>query len=72
MVLVTLKDYLARPDQTATKLAALLGVSVSTITRAASGDTLPTRKLMSRIAEATGGLVMPSDFLSDLDGQAAA
>lgn len=61
---MTLKDYLAREGHTATKLAQATGVSVSTITRAADGETIPNRKLMASIAEKTGGAVMPNDFFA--------
>lgn len=59
---MTLKDYLARDGNTATKLAELTEVSVSTITRAAEGDTMPSRDLMGKIFKATNGLVTPNDF----------
>jgi transcriptional regulator with XRE-family HTH domain len=59
---MTLKDYLALPGHTATKLATETGVSVSTITRAAEGKTIPSRDLMNLIAEKTKGAVMPNDF----------
>jgi DNA-binding MurR/RpiR family transcriptional regulator len=57
-----LKDYLDLPGHSATKLAEELGVSVSTITRAANGGTLPGRDLMVAIAKQTNGAVMPNDF----------
>lgn len=59
---MTLKDYLALPGHSATKLATETGVSVSTITRAADGKTIPSRELMGLIAEKTRGAVMPNDF----------
>jgi transcriptional regulator with XRE-family HTH domain len=59
---MTLKDYLAQEGNTATKLADETGVSVSTITRAAEGTTMPSRGLMNEIFKATGGLVTPNDF----------
>jgi transcriptional regulator with XRE-family HTH domain len=61
---MTLKDYLSLPGHTATKLAAETGVSVSTITRAAEGETIPSRGLMNLIAEKTKGAVMPNDFFA--------
>lgn len=64
---MTLKDYLELPGHNATKLAQAVGCSVSTITRAADGDTLPSRKTMQAISDATRGAVMPNDFF----GQAA-
>lgn len=62
MLSMTLKDYLALPGHTATALALETGASVSTITRAAEGKTIPSRKLMNLIAEKTRGAVMPNDF----------
>lgn len=59
---MTLKDYLSLPGHTATKLALDTGVSVSTITRAAEGKTIPNRDLMNLIAEKTKGAVLPNDF----------
>lgn len=61
---MTLKDYLALPGHTATTLALETGASVSTITRAAEGKTIPNRKLMGLIAEKTKGAVMPNDFFA--------
>lgn len=59
---MTLKDYLALEGNTATRLAEATEVSVSTITRAAEGTTIPSRELMGRIFKATGGTVTPNDF----------
>jgi transcriptional regulator with XRE-family HTH domain len=59
---MTLKEYLALPGNSATKLADAAGVSISTITRAANGDTIPNKDLMSAIFEQTGGIVTPNDF----------
>ena len=59
---MTLSDYLATNDMTASALAERLGVSVSTITRAAKGEIIPQRELMNRIFEATEGKVTPNDF----------
>lgn len=59
---MTLKDYLAQAGNTATKLADETGVSVSTITRAAEGATMPSRGLMNEIFKATKGRVTPNDF----------
>jgi transcriptional regulator with XRE-family HTH domain len=59
---MTLKDYLSLPGHSATTFAAETGVSVSTITRAAEGKTIPSRELMRLIAEKTKGAVMPNDF----------
>lgn len=58
-----LSEYLARPGVTATDLAHKCGVSVSTITRAAAGDTDPSLVLVRLIVEHTGGAVTANDFL---------
>lgn len=62
-VAMNLAQYLQRPGRTATALADEVGVSVSTITRAAKGETLPSRKLMTKIYEATGKKVHPRTYL---------
>lgn len=59
---MTLKDYLALPDVSAARLAETVGVSASTIWRAAEGRTVPSRKLMTDLFEATDGKVTPNDF----------
>ena len=61
---MTLKDYLALPGHSATLLAKQTKVSVSTITRAADGETIPNRELMVMIAEVTKGAVQPNDFFN--------
>jgi DNA-binding XRE family transcriptional regulator len=61
-VAMKLKDYLAQPGKTATDLAAKCCVNVSTITRAANGDTNPTLPLMRQIAQHTGGKVALNDW----------
>ena len=58
-----LSQYLEKSGRSASALAADVGVSVSTITRAAKGETLPTRKLMAKIYEATGKKVHPRTYL---------
>ncbi|ODP39280.1 hypothetical protein [Sphingomonas turrisvirgatae] len=69
---MTLADYLKLDGQSATALAAKCGVEVSTITRAAKGDTMPSRKLMSDVFEHTGGQVTPNDFFGIEPAQAHA
>lgn len=46
----------------ATQLARRMGVSVSTVTRIARGETDPSAAMIKRICEATGGKVQPNDF----------
>lgn len=57
-----LADYLETEKVTASHLASLLGVSVSTVTRLANGSREPGIVLMRKIATATNNLVMPNDF----------
>jgi transcriptional regulator with XRE-family HTH domain len=59
---MTLSDYLCREGISASKLADKMGVSVSTVTRAAKGELSPSGKLMEAIHQHTGGLVTPNDF----------
>jgi ribosome-binding protein aMBF1 (putative translation factor) len=59
---MTLSDYLKQPGKSATDLANEVKVAVSTITRAARGEVVPSRKLMHDLFEATGGQVTPNDF----------
>jgi predicted transcriptional regulator len=59
---MTLSEYLDLPDKTATGLARQVGCSVSTITRAAKGDTIPNRTIVQRIYECTGKQVPPNSF----------
>ena len=62
MVAMKLANYLEADGNSATKLAKAVGVAVSTITRAAKGEIIPSHKLMSAIYEKTDGKVTPSDF----------
>lgn len=69
-----LRQWLDIPGNSASRLAEQLGVSLSTITRAAEGVTIPSRKLMPRIVAATGGAVTANDFFGlddDHDREAA-
>lgn len=60
---MTLAEYLAQPGQTAAKLALDCGVAVSTISRAARGEAMPSRELMRAIFEKTGGAVTPNSIV---------
>jgi DNA-binding XRE family transcriptional regulator len=64
MVGMTLKEYLAASNRTASEVAKALGVSVSTITRAARGETIPAASIMLALADYTKGKVKPHDFFS--------
>ncbi len=59
---MTLADYLEAKKVSATALADQANVSVSTITRAARGEIIPSRDLMAKIFEVTNGAVTPNDF----------
>ncbi|MED5545681.1 MAG: helix-turn-helix transcriptional regulator [Pseudomonadota bacterium] len=60
---MNLAQYLSTPGHTATALASQVGCAISTITRAANGETLPNRELMMKIYEATGRRVHPTSYL---------
>lgn len=57
-----LSAYIESNKLTHTEVADACGTSVSTITRAADGKTIPSRELMDKLFEFTGGLVTPNDF----------
>jgi hypothetical protein len=59
---MTLNDYLSQSGKTASELAIATNSAVSTITRAAKGELMPSRGLMEAIYQATGGAVTPNDF----------
>lgn len=66
-----LGDYLNSKNLSDNEFARQLGVEQSTVTRLVARDgrqaeRKPSFKLMARIAAATGGQVMPNDFMSDL------
>ena len=58
---MTLAEYLDQPGHTASALAATTGSAVSTITRAAKGDLMPSRDLMRLIFNATDGAAILPD-----------
>lgn len=59
---MTLTQYMQSEGITAMALAQKLGVSVSTVTRAARGEVIPKPDQMRAIFKATGGKVQPNDF----------
>lgn len=66
-----LKDYLDRHNLTEGAFGERVGVTASAINRLIPKDGEPPKRkpgfdLMARIAAATGGQVMPNDFLDDL------
>ncbi len=62
-----LKNYLELDGQSATKLAAAIPCSLSTITRAANGQCFPNRRVRRRIEEVTNGIVTSADMLAAFD-----
>jgi transcriptional regulator with XRE-family HTH domain len=59
-----LKDYLTQRKITSSAFAKVIGVETSTVTRLASGETVPSPRVMRAIIAATGGLVTPNDFFN--------
>lgn len=59
-----LKSYLSLEGNSASKLAEEVGVAVSTITRAASGETLPNPATRKLILQATEGQVTAADLFA--------
>ena len=59
---MTLRDYLARTDTDRTQFAATIGVSAETVRRYLTGERIPDKERMSRIALATDGQVTANDF----------
>lgn len=59
---MTLRDWLKKQGMTPTAFARLMGVSHSTVLRYLSGDRIPEKDVMERIARETGGAVTPNDF----------
>ena len=57
-----LSEYLRKRSMSLTEFAERLGVVVSTVSRYASGERIPSRDLMLRIERETGGRVKPGDF----------
>lgn len=68
-----LTEYLDQQNITPSAFAKAIGVEASTVTRLASGETVPSPRVMRAIIAATGGLVTPNDFfnLPASDGEAA-
>lgn len=64
-----LDQYLEANKMTVAALAAQIGTSAVTVHRYISRNRIPHPEIMARIAEVTGGLVMPNDFFPNLPGQ---
>ena len=58
-----LAKWLWDSDQTASALAAEIGVSISTVTRIANGETSPTILIAARIVKAAGGALKYEDLV---------
>jgi len=61
---MTLKEYLRKNGESASSFAAKLGVSVSTVTRIANGETMPLLPLAQEIVAATGRKVRLADLVA--------
>jgi len=59
---MTLSEYLHSEGITPSRFAVSIKVPPSTISRILKGDRSPRSYIMRRIAEVTGGAVMPNDF----------
>lgn len=59
---MTLHEYLTRADIDRSEFAARIGVSTETVRRYLTGDRIPDKERMSRIALATDGQVTANDF----------
>lgn len=64
-----LQDHEISPAEFAAKIGA---ESRMTVTRYAKGDRIPTREMMEKIFEVTGGAVRPDDFYDLPDSADAA
>lgn len=64
-----LADYLAKRNLTHSEFAALIGTSQATVSRYVAGLRFPGPKILQRIQQATGGKVMPNDFLAINNGR---
>lgn len=60
---MTLHDYLKQNNLTAQQFAPLIGVKWAAIYRYISGVRIPTKPIMKKIFEVTGGAVTPNDIL---------
>lgn len=59
---MTLKDWLAKSEDSIPTLAARIGRSPEAVRRYAAGERIPDRETMPLIVEVTGGEVTPNDF----------
>jgi transcriptional regulator with XRE-family HTH domain len=61
---MTLDEYLTSTNTSRSDFAKEIGVSEVSICRYLSGDRIPDRDRMAKIALATGGAVTPNDFFA--------
>lgn len=61
-----LDQYMAENGITDVALAAKIGVASTTVLRWRRGDTYPDWRALPLLIEATGGAVMPNDFLGSV------
>jgi transcriptional regulator with XRE-family HTH domain len=66
-----LDEYLRERDLTRAEFGGLIGRTGPTVSRIISGVQKPDWETLERIKEATGGVVMPNDFLSEDEIEAA-
>ena len=59
---MTLKEYIEKNNLSHSDIAAMTGLSVSTVCRNASGETMPERKNIDLYAEATNSKVTFKDW----------
>lgn len=59
---MTLKEYIETGNQSIASMAYTLGVSEHAVHKWVYGQRTPTRNLMVKIFDATGGQVTPNDF----------
>jgi transcriptional regulator with XRE-family HTH domain len=59
---MTLPEYLAEAAYSQAQFARSIGVSKQAVQRYVSGERIPDRRIMGRIALATGGKVTANDF----------
>lgn len=71
---MTLAQYLEANNLNPSAFAAIIEVSSEAVSRYRDGERIPSRDIMQRIVETTGGAVTPNDFYgvhNNSDGDAA-
>jgi transcriptional regulator with XRE-family HTH domain len=67
--LMTLDAYLRSVGKTHAQFADAVGISESSVSRYCSGKIIPSKQVMKRIREVTGGKVTADDFYTDKSDQ---